>query len=78
MQTAKILTTLVVGGVATLIMSLFWGPLSKVSERFFKDPEKGFKKLVIGGIALWVIVGIIMSIAVMLRFLGVIPVEKAL
>ncbi|MDH5509414.1 MAG: hypothetical protein OEZ32_03565 [Nitrospinota bacterium] len=64
-----IVTALVTGMVIFLLLS--WGPVSKrINILEPKDPAKGLRALFIVLIALWVIVGLVVSIGLLLRGMG--------
>lgn len=68
----KLLIYVIAAGVgATVIAMLAWSPAARVLDRIQPDPEKRFKIVFLIGLALFVIVGIAMSIGIMLKLLGV-------
>lgn len=66
--------TLVIGlGLGfSLLIALGWDPATRILRRSGIDPEKGFKLAGIIGVAVFVLIGIAMSILVMLKVLHVI------
>ncbi|VAX21915.1 hypothetical protein MNBD_NITROSPINAE02-1127 [hydrothermal vent metagenome] len=69
--TARLVLTLGLGFVATLILTFYWDHLAKLSEKIFPDPEKRFKIFVIFLIMSIALVGAFVSIVKMFRMIDI-------
>ncbi|MGK7345269.1 MAG: hypothetical protein ACNS63_05625 [Candidatus Nitrospinota bacterium M3_3B_026] len=69
----KFLIYVITAGVGATVITMFaWGPAARFMDRIQPDPEKRFKIVFLIGLALFVIVGVAMSIGIMLKLLGVV------
>ncbi len=60
----------------TILMVIFNDKVDLLFKKFEKNPEKGFKKVVLLGCLLYGLVAIVMSIAVMFRIIDVAVLPK--
>lgn len=69
-QTATLLLSVGIGTIITILAVIYGEKISKWANKIEPDPEKGMKKLFIGGVVLWVVVGLGVSFYIMARLLG--------
>lgn len=70
-STARLVLTIGLGSVISLVIMFYWDQLANLSKRIFPDPDKAFKAFAIFLILSIALIGAFVSIVKMFRVIDV-------